>query len=89
MAEAGSMGSERVFSESVVVFGGEDEGVVHEGVQGRQELVCAEGCVVSDWQMIVVGGGEGVSGFEYAADCDFAFRLALVGCVDFEGGGGG
>ncbi len=69
MAEAGSMGSERVFSESVVVFGGMDEGVVHEGVQGRQELGCVEGCVVSDWQVIVVGEGEGVFGFEYAADC--------------------
>ncbi len=49
MAEAGSMGSERVFSECVLVRGGEDEGVVYEGVQGRQELGCAEGCVISDW----------------------------------------
>ena len=42
------MGSEGVLSENVVVLGGKDEGVVHEGVQGRQKLGCAEGCVVSD-----------------------------------------
>ena len=57
MAEAGSMGSEGVLSENVVVLGGKDEGVVHEGVQGRQKLGCAEGCVVSDWQVIIVGEG--------------------------------
>ena len=57
MAEAGPMGAERVLSENVVVLGGKDEGVVHEGVQGRQELGCAEGCVVSDWQVIVVEEG--------------------------------
>jgi hypothetical protein len=57
MAEAGSMGSEGVLSENVVVLGGKDEGVVHERVQGRQELGCAEGCIVSDWQVIVVGEG--------------------------------
>jgi hypothetical protein len=57
MAEAGSMGSEGVLLENVVVLGEKDEGVVHEGVQSRQELGCAEGCIVSDWQVIVVGEG--------------------------------
>ena len=57
MAEAGSMGSEGVLLENVVVLGEKDEGVVHEGVQGRQKLGCAEGCIVSDWQVIVVGEG--------------------------------